>query len=84
MNNSAANNRFLEGNELFIIENIIGNNTKYRLPLNIIGRFTYIIIVLFFIRIVLLIPITILEILVLYQAASKLDWIPYDVSLARA
>jgi transcriptional regulator with XRE-family HTH domain len=67
---------------LFRIENIFGDSAKYAGILNIIAGVTFVLVVLFFIGLVLLIPITILEILILYKAASKLDWIPEKTAFA--
>lgn len=44
--------------------------------LEIIAGITFVIIIFFFIGLLLLIPITILEIIILYKAAKNLDWIP--------
>lgn len=44
--------------------------------LEIIAGITFVIIIFFFIGLLLLIPITILEIIILYKAAKNLDWFP--------
>jgi transcriptional regulator with XRE-family HTH domain len=67
---------------LMRIEDIFGNTAKYAGILNIIAGFTFVVIFLFFIGLILLIPITILEILILFKAAGNSDWITEKAVLA--
>lgn len=61
---------------------IFGKTAKYAAILNIVAGVTFILVVLFFIGLVLLVPIIILQILIVHRAATKLDWIPENAAVA--
>jgi transcriptional regulator with XRE-family HTH domain len=67
---------------LLRLESYFGQPAKYAGILEIIAGITFVLIILFFIGLFLLIPITILEIIILYKASKNLDWIPEKAAVA--
>lgn len=68
---------------LLRIEDMFGSTSKYAGLLNIIAGITFILVVLFFIGLIIMIPVTILEILILYKAYTKFDSLQQNVALAK-